>query len=161
MHCGKSLKGGSFQSLFYVQARAPGASGRLSVNTEGFSLRRIVLPSKYSLCLPVNQQSTEAFPRERKWTVKKPFCIQRAQKALFSASSMMITVLKDTVLQYFKHRNTHWRDGHTWVRSGKFSFSFHWNTLTWRLLAIVLSSVTQRACHCRVTYSKKHLFTAK
>uniref|UniRef100_A0A4W6DWB3 Sodium/hydrogen exchanger n=1 Tax=Lates calcarifer TaxID=8187 RepID=A0A4W6DWB3_LATCA len=41
----------------------PGASGRLSVNTEGFSLRRIVVSSKYSQCLPVNTQSTKAFSK--------------------------------------------------------------------------------------------------
>lgn len=38
--------------------------------------------------------------QERKWTVEKPFCIQTAQKSLFSAASMMITVLKDTTLWY-------------------------------------------------------------
>lgn len=79
-----------------------------------FSLRRIVIPSKYSRWLPVNKQSTEKMD-------------SREEKALFSTTSMMITVLKDSALRYFKHRNVHWTDGHTRIHSGK-RFHFMSNT---------------------------------
>lgn len=79
----------------------PGASGRLSVNTEGFSLRRIVIPSKHSQCLPVNAQRNEAFSKRENGQSRSLFAFKGAQKALFSSTSMMTTVLKDTALQYF------------------------------------------------------------
>lgn len=98
-----------------------------------FSLRRIVIPSKYSRWLPVNKQSTEKMD-------------SREEKALFSTTSMMITVLKDSALRYFKHRNVHWTDGHTRIHSGK-RFHFMSNTFHVEVSGhyILLFSVTQRA----------------
>lgn len=78
------------------------------------------------------------------------FCIGRAQKALFSTTSMMITVLKDSALRYFKHRNVHSTDGHTRIHSGK---RFHFMSNTFRVEVsghyILLFSVTQRAVGSR------------
>lgn len=134
--------------LFYVQTwawclrKAPSEYWRFFSQENSNTLKVFSLPAS-------KHTKRRGLQQERKWTVEKPFCIQRAQKGLFSATSMMTAVLKDTVRWYFKHRNTHWRDGHTWIHSGKFPFSFSILLCDGFRLFFSPFTVTQRACHCR------------
>lgn len=115
--------------------RAPSEYWRL------LSQENCTMVKVFSLKVPASKHTKHQDPQqERKLVVKKPFCIQGAQKLLFRPISMMITVEKDTVLQHSKHRTTHWWGGHTWIHSGKFFyffFLFLWNTFTWRLFFFV------------------------
>lgn len=127
---------GSFSFLPYIETWAWYLRKSLSEYWRLFSQENCNIVKVFSV--PASKHTKhQGLQQARKWMVKKPFCIQRAQKTLFSTISMMITVLKDTALQYFKHRNSHWWDGQTWILFGKFFFLFLWNTFTWRLFAII------------------------